>query len=152
MSDNETSAPNEIHLRADNAAVIKHMEMYQGIITRMANNSAACKNWGIPLVAIILGFVVESKNLDLALLAVLTTFILYFLDSYYLMLENRFREGFNASAKKVRKGIFSSSELFRLLPMGSEKALWLKAVTSFATWPVYFGLLIVVVFGYAVVK
>ena len=40
-------------LAADNEAVTKHMEMYQGIITRMAGNSAACKMWGIPLVAAI---------------------------------------------------------------------------------------------------
>lgn len=152
MSDNETGNSTQTPLSAENPAVIKHMEMYQGIISRMANNSAACKNWGIPLVAVILGFVVDSKNLDLTILAFLTILILFFLDSYYLMLENRFRTGFDASAEKVRKGKFTSEELFRLLPMGSEKAFWLKAFTSFATWPVYVGLLAVVVFGYVVVR
>ena len=146
MTEKKPLPPEETFLAADNEAVIKHMEMYQGIITRMAGNSAGCKTWGVPLVAAILGFVVQSKNADLAILAFLVTLILYFLDCYYLVLENRFRDGFDSSAKLIREGNFSQAELFKLHP--SKEGHWLKALTSFATWPLYLGLISLVILGY----
>ena len=148
MSDTNEQAPEDTFLDADNEAVIKHMEMYQGIITRMAGNSAACKTWGVPLVAAILGFMIQGKNINLVFLAILTSFILFYLDSYYLMLENRFRDGFNDSAKKIQKGKFPQSNLFKMLPMGTEKAHWQKALKSTATWPLYLGLILMMIFGY----
>lgn len=145
-----------VGLAPDNAAVLKHMDMYQGIITRMASNSAACKKWGIPLISAILGFIVSNQVVSaqketLVLLALFPIGIFYFLDSYYLMLENRFREGFDESAKAIRNGTFKQGDLFKMHPKGSEAGYWLKSFTSFATWPVYFGLLALLVFCYKVV-
>ena len=152
MSETNEQAPEETFLDAENEAVIKHMEMYQGIITRMAGNSAACKTWGIPLIAALLGFVIEDKNYYLALLAILTIPILYFLDSYYLMLENSFREGFINSAQKIQAGTFPQSDLYNLFPSDSEKKYWRKSIISFATWPVYLGLFFLVLFGFYAVS
>lgn len=136
------------YLAHDDAAVLKHMEMYQGIITRMANNSAACKKWGLPLITAILAFVVETQHQLLVWLAIIATLIFYALDAYYLMLENRFREGFNASTTKIAAGSFGRVDLFQLKPSGSVKALLLKAFTSPATWPVYSGMLLLSVLAY----
>ena len=156
MANTNRSASDVVGLAADNAAVLKHMDMYQGIITRMASNSAACKKWGIPLISAVLGFIVSAQVVSaqkeaLVLLALFPIGIFYFLDSYYLMLENRFREGFDDSAEAIRKGSFKQSDLFKMHPKGSEAGYWLKSVTSFATWPVYLGLLALLVFCYKVV-
>jgi len=148
MTATNPQASEEKVLTAENEAVIKHMEMYQGIITRMAGNSAACKTWGIPLVAAILGFVIEKQNASLGILAILTILVLYLLDSYYLKLEINFREGFNNSAAKIQGGIFKQSDLYQLLPSDIKEKHWMKAVKSPATWPVYLGLFILVLFSF----
>ena len=152
MSDTNEQAPEETFLEADNEAVIKHMEMYQGIITRMAGNSAACKTWGVPLVAAILGFVIEKQNASLGILAILTILVLYLLDSYYLKLEINFREGFNNSAAKIQGGAFKQTDLFKLLPSDIHEKHWIKAITSPATWPVYLGLFVLVLFSFYAVS
>ena len=137
-----------MHLEHNDSAVIKHMEMYQGIITRMASNSAACKQWSLPLITAMLAYVVKEQSSSLVWLAVFAVFIFYALDSYYLMLENRFRAAFKASAEKIAAGEFSRSDLFDLRPQGSEAKLFLKAFTSPATWPVYFGMFALLVVAY----
>ena len=76
--------------------------------------------------------------------------IFYFLDAYYLKLENQFREGFNASAKKIRDGTFSSDDLFNLKPEGSECKFWLKSIGSLSTWPVYIGMFGLLLLAYKI--
>ena len=64
MANQPNSKIHELPDHSDNA-VIKTMEMYQAIITRMAANSAACKKWCIPLVTAILVFAVKEKTYPL---------------------------------------------------------------------------------------
>lgn len=70
---------------------LKHLEMIQGIINRMASNSFALKGWAVTLVAGI--FALASKDADKIyfLVAYIPIVIFWFLDSYYLLLERRFR-------------------------------------------------------------
>ena len=138
-------------LSHDDSAVLKHMDMYQGIITRMAGNSAACKKWCIPFVTAILAYMVtkpELRVLNVQILVIAPIFIFYILDAYYLKLENQFRNGFNESAKRIRQQEFTTAHLFKLLPVGSERDFWLKAVTSLSTWPVYLGMLALAALAY----
>lgn len=143
MTESETSVVDNdsVVLPPDHAAVLKHMDMYQSIITRMASNSAACKKWAIPLITLVLGFVVKEGQGSLAWVTVIPIIIFYILDSYYLMLENQFRDGFNLSAEKIGAGKFKQSDLFKFVPEGKH---WRKSLKSKATWPVYAGLLFVV--------
>lgn len=136
-------------LAYNDAAVLKHMEMYQDIITRMANNSAACKKWGLPLITAILAFVVKDQQYSLVWLAIIAILLFYALDAYYLMLENRFRKGFELSAKKIQNNHFTQSDLFQLKPAGSTSIFLLKAFTSPATWPVYLGMMALSIFAWS---
>ena len=68
------------------------------------------------------------------------------------MLENRFRNGFNADAKLISEDRFPRTKLFKLLPAGDVWRFYLKALTSPATWPVYFGMLTLVVVAYKLVS
>ncbi len=146
MSDPNPAANNT--LSYNDGAVIKTLEMYQAIITRMAGNSAACKQWCIPLVTAILAFAIKENRYQLMLLTLIPILICYCLDSYYLMLENRFRAGFNQAASKVADGSFTRLDLFRLTPAGCCWRLLLKSYTSLATWPVYMGLLALLAVAY----
>ena len=66
---------------------IKHLELIQGIITRMAGNSFMLKGWAVTLVSGI--FVLASKDTDKLyfLVAYLPVLIFWGLDSYYLLQE-----------------------------------------------------------------
>ena len=70
------------------------------------------------------------------------------LDAYYLMLKNRFRSGFNQAATKVAQQTFTRADLFKLSPAGCKRQLLLKAFTSPTTWPVYLGLLALLIIAY----
>lgn len=147
-----TNRDEAAYLTHNDSAVLKHMDMYQGIITRMANNSAAIKQWGLPLITAILAYVVKEKIYVLVWLSVWALLIFYLLDSYYLMLENRFRKGFNEDAVLISEDRFPRTKLFKLLPAGDVWRFYLKALTSPATWPVYFGMLTLVVVAYKLVS
>ena len=134
-----------VGLEAENTAVLKHMDMYQGIITRMASNSAACKKWGIPLITLVLSFVVKENQPSLVWVTIIPIGIFYLVDCYYLMLERQFRNGFNRSAEKIKEGAFTRDDLFQLVPVDDLKEEWKVSLKSKSTWPIYLGLFITVI-------
>jgi hypothetical protein len=70
---------------------MKHMEMIQGVINRMASNSFVLKGWTVTLVAGI--FALASKEADKMyfLVAYIPIIIFWGLDSYYLLQERLYR-------------------------------------------------------------
>ena len=70
---------------------LKHLELIQGIINRMASNSFALKGWAVTLVAGI--FALASKDTDKIyfLIAYVPIVVFWLLDSYYLLQERLFR-------------------------------------------------------------
>jgi len=80
----------------DNLEVkIRHLEMIQAVITRMATNSFMLKGWAVTLVSGI--FVLSSKEADklFFLIAYVPVILFWLLDTYYLQLERRFRAFYN---------------------------------------------------------
>lgn len=125
----------------NDVSVIKHMDMIQSIISRMAGNSADCKKWFIPFVMAVMAYLVKTDQVSLTNVAqviIIPALLFYFIDSYYLKIEIEFRNKFNADAKLIQQKQFTDEMLFTLTPQGSE---WIKALTSFSTWPIYIGLL-----------
>lgn len=70
---------------------IKHLELVQGVINRMANNSFLLKGWAVTLVAGI--FALAGKDTDkLYFLAAYIPIIVFWgLDAYYLYQERLYR-------------------------------------------------------------
>lgn len=70
---------------------IKHLEMIQGIINRMASNSFSLKGWAVTLVAGI--FVLAGKETDKLyfLVAYIPVIVFWWLDAYYLLQERLYR-------------------------------------------------------------
>ena len=79
---------------------IKHLEMIQVVINRMAANSFALKGWAVTLIAGI--FVLAGKDTDKMyfLVAYLPIIAFWGLDTYYLFQERLYR----ALYEKVRLG------------------------------------------------
>ena len=76
----------QLHLDHESAAVQKHLEIMQGVINRMAENSRSCKVWCVTLVAATLVLVARTGEPQHALIALVPTLLFLFLDSYYLVL------------------------------------------------------------------
>ena len=71
-----------------NSAVQAHISMLQGIINRMAGNSANCKNWTVTLVAAMLVLLVDKDmQIPNAWICLIPVALFYLLDCYYLGLE-----------------------------------------------------------------
>lgn len=78
---------------------IRHLEMIQGVINRMAGNSFALKGWAVTLVSGI--FVLAGKETDKLyfLVAYIPVVVFWWLDAYYLLQERLYRSLY----EKVRK-------------------------------------------------
>ena len=72
-----------------------HLEFIQNIITRMNTNSFQIKGMTVTIVSAILAVYASTKNVLFVFLALLPTLIFWFLDSYYLQQERKFRAVYN---------------------------------------------------------
>lgn len=91
---------------------IKHLEMLQAIIARMAGQGASLKSYCITLVTAICGLALSLKTPTLALLSFLPVLILWLLDAQYLRLERRFRALFD----QVRTESWETEPTFAIAP------------------------------------
>ena len=121
----------------DSAAVQAHLNITQGVIARMASNSAACKAWCITLVSAILVIVADKGKPTYALIAVIPTTLFFALDAYYLALEKCFRKSYNDFIEKLHVGKILSTDLYAVTPNGSILRALRTAVLSFSIWPFY---------------
>lgn len=90
----------------DNPAIIAHVEMMQGIINRMADISARCKEWcfafigGLLVLILSVDFAHDSKYIVIPYVIVV---LFYILDSYYLGLERQMRENYLNFIKTINE-------------------------------------------------
>lgn len=70
---------------------IKHLELIQGVITRMTNNSFMLKGWAVTLIAGIFALAVKEIGNLYLWVAYIPIIAFWFLDSYYLLQERLYR-------------------------------------------------------------
>ena len=118
--------PDSKDIGIDSPAVQKHLEMMQGIISRMAENSRSCKLWCITLVAAILVLVSRTKEPDYIFIALAPAVLFFFLDSYYLALERAFRKSYDTFVCKLHENRLKESEVYRMasMDMGWRLVVW----------------------------
>lgn len=133
-------------------AVKAHIDMLQGLISRMAKNSASCKSWAIPLVTSII-FLSLEKGIVPTTVAYIPLCLFYLLDCYYLGLERKFKERHRDFIAKLNKGEDVSKDIYfshstddkcwllrRLFSLGDQLLCTVDGMFSFSTTIVY-GLL-----------
>lgn len=77
-------------------AKMKHLEMIQSVITRMANNSFLVKGWCITLVSALLAFAVGKEGSPaLIIVSALPVLMFWYLDGFFLQQERHFRNFYN---------------------------------------------------------
>lgn len=80
MSDNDIKKPN-----------VEHLQMIEGVIDRLAQNSTNMKNWFLAIASALLGFGSANGNSKLGWIALVSGVVFWGLDAFYLMLERRYR-------------------------------------------------------------
>lgn len=74
---------------------MKHLDFIQNVTTRMNTNSFQIKGWCITIVSALLAVYASTKNCHFLLIAILPTTLFWFLDTYYLQQERKFRGLYN---------------------------------------------------------
>lgn len=140
----------------ESTSVQAHINMMQGMINRMASNSANCKLWCITLLVVLLGLFLDKKIARIES-CYFVLGIFYFLDCFYLGLERQFVKTENDFVTRINDAESESdiaAQIFLPYPKKESRAgscwfrnkikhfigqLWntLKAVGSFSTTPFY---------------
>lgn len=125
----------------ESQAILAHIEMLQGIISRMAANSANCKTWALTILCAVLALTNLSGE-KLAIISFGVIILMWLLDCFYLGLERHFKEVQKTFATKVGKG--NKYELFSFPSTTFLQQLLgtIGGVVSFSTTPFYLVLAI----------
>jgi hypothetical protein len=122
-------------------SVQTHLGIIQGVISRMATNSASCKTWCVTVVSAILVIVADKGKPEFAWIAFMPAILFGALDVYYLSLEKGFRNSYSAFVEKLHTGSLTVADLFSIAPKGCGCSLGFSAITSFSVWGFYIPLL-----------
>ena len=73
----------------------QHLEFIQNVITRMNTNSFQIKGMAITIVSALLAIYASTANVLFVFLSITPTLLFWFLDTYYLQQERKFRGVYN---------------------------------------------------------
>ena len=132
----------------DSLAVQKHLEIMQGVITRMSANSRSCKVWCVTLVSAVLVLVARTEQPDYALVALIPAVLFLILDTYYLALEKGFRNSYEGFVGKIHLGELTSPDLYTIAPCGSNLERVTASLRSFSIWPFYLTIVVMILLAW----
>lgn len=119
---------------------VKHLEMLQTVISRVAGQGATLKNYCLTLTTALCGFGITLQRPVVALLSLLPITIFALLDAQYLRLERRFRGLFDT----VRTADWGVPPTFEISSVSAPNASYWAALSSWSI-AVFYGPLAVAV-------
>jgi hypothetical protein len=122
---------------------IAHLTLIQGVINRIAGNSALLKGWTVTLVAATFALSAKDADTRFILIAYVPTVMFWILDSYYLQQERLLRDLHNKVRQKQESEIdfaMDTSEFSRSLIAA------FFAPVNFAFYGFLIGIILVVMF------
>jgi CDP-diglyceride synthetase len=129
-------------------SVIKHIDIIQSTITRMAANSFFLKSWTVTLVSAMFALAAKDSNQRYLFIAYFPAIVFWILDGYFLLQEQLYRSLFNS----VRLSIGSDSDFsMDTTPFKAEKRFG-KAFFSKTLLIFYGGILMTIMVVMFVVK
>ena len=133
---------------SESPAVTAHISMLQGIINRLAGNSASCKTWCIALVSALVSLMGATHLPAIIWIALVPVLIFGFLDAGYLAQERAFRALYKRLVEKLHKGEYMLADTFDArAPLTG----WARidAYFSWSVAPMYVTLIVLVVVAYS---
>ena len=123
--------------------VIKHLEMIEAVVERMGQNSFALKGWTMTLLVAICAFSATGTEHRFVLVAFAPIIVFWFLDSFYLQKERKFRELY----KRVvgHEVIIFEMDISN---MNGEKTSFVKCLFSVTEWLFYLVCIIAIIVVY----
>ena len=125
---------------------LKHLELIQGVVNRLAGNSFLVKGWSILLVSALLTLAASREpkaGVELLLIPSLPVLIFWGLDGYFLWQEKLYRALYNHVRVQPEDSIDFSMETEQFKKGPDAKTLR-KAVFSKTIWPVHSVVLAVI--------
>jgi hypothetical protein len=116
---------------------IKHMELLQAVIARLANEAALVRGWALTVAAAFYGFAAKSLNWRIAAVGLLPVVAFWWLNVYYLWSEQKYRRLYNRVAL-ADEGVPAFS-----MDASNEAAPISKAMWSPVVWPFYLAMVAV---------
>ena len=135
----------------NNQNKISHLQMIQSIIDRMGKNSFSLKGWAVGVMAAIYAF--AGQNFNKAVIVTLIPLIIFWiLDSYYLMLERKYRRLYDEVRNKDNNKIDFDMNFNNVsLKMGEIKKIkFIRNIFSKTEWPFYVVCIVVTLIIYFV--
>ena len=86
-------------------AKLKHLEMIQGVINRMAGNSFLLKGWSVTLTSALFALAAKDANPFFVYLAYFPCATFWSLDGYFLRQERLYRKHYQAVSEKAPSDI-----------------------------------------------
>lgn len=119
---------------------LKHLEFIQAAIARMATNSFLFKGWAVTIAAGLAAFAAVDSRAALLVIALVSTFMFWGLDGYYLWLERAFINIHNLVAAKKDDDLID----FAMRPDRTHAfCRWFKTCWRPHLW-VFYGAIIVI--------
>ncbi|MDW3182662.1 hypothetical protein [Roseobacter sp.] len=118
---------------------MKHLEMLQGVIARMASNSANLKNYCMTISAAIIGLAAAINRPEILYYTSPLILIFGVLDGQYLRLERAFRDQFNS----VRRAGIEEKPDFSISPSWTAGHGAISGFLSWSVWLLYLTLVVV---------
>ena len=119
---------------------LKHLELIQNAINRLANSSFFLKGWTVIFVAAVLGFATKDSKPMYVWLAAIPTVSFWVLDGFYLNQEKHFRRLYDAVREISENEIDFSMNTSRFKQSGD----WFKAIFSKTLFFFYIPILFVI--------
>lgn len=83
----------------------KEIDLIQGCINRMANNSFLLKGWLVSIIAVVLALSIDELNKFIIVITViLVTISFWYLDAFFLRTEKMYRKMYEWVLKKRKEG------------------------------------------------
>ena len=130
--------------------VVKHLEMVQGVINRLANNSFLIKGWSMTILAAAVLFVARSGTYSEYLVLAFSIPVISFwiLDGYFLWQERLFRGIYN----DIRKQDTTNFEMTILAQLKKPKHKWHNAIFSLTLNIFYITELVFIILVFLILK
>lgn len=124
----------------------KEIDLVQGCINRMSNNSFLLKGWTISINGVVLALFSENINkFFIGLIIIMITFIFWCLDTYYLRLERMFRKLYDWKLEARKTGNEEKFYSLDIEDFKNEVGGVIKTMFS-KTLFLFYGFIIILVF------
>ena len=117
----------------------KHLELIQGIISRMAGNSFFLKGWAITLIAALFALSSKDANTQYIFIAYFPVIVFWILDGYFILQERLFRDLYDHVRELSEKEITFSMDTKKY--KSKARNSWMASIFSITLLYFYLSLI-----------